>query len=95
MASDTELLAHLISQVSRIEKRLDDLTTSTSQSEWLTPQEFAVLAGCHVDSVRNAVKRGVLHGTDAVRNMGTKKNNHLRFHRRHALDQFMKKVVPS
>ena len=91
-ALEKELLLHLVSQVSRIEKQLDDLISSNAETEWLDLKSFAKLAGTTEEGVRWAVKKGVVSG-DGIRNVGNKTRKYLRFHRKIALNQFLKRVV--
>ena len=89
---ERELLLHLVSSLSRIEKQLDDLISSKSETDWLDLKSFAKLAGTTEEGVRWAVKKGVVHG-EGIRNVGNKSRKYLRFHRKLALNQFLKKVV--
>ena len=85
---ETELLLHLVKAVDRIEKRLDDLDHSIPEHEWLDPVEFCKLAGLSREALRYAVQKGKIHGP-AIRNTGTAKRQHLRYHRQLALDQYL------
>ena len=89
---EAELLIHLMNTVDRIEKKLDALEEGRSESEWLKPEEFCKLAGTTKEGLRYAISKGVIHG-DAIRNVGTAKRAHLRYHRTRAVDQYLKKLV--
>ena len=89
---EADLLINLLFTVDRIEKKLDALDESRSESEWLKPDEFCKLAGTTKEGLRYAIQKGVIHG-DAIRNVGTAKRKHLRYHRTRAVDQYLKKVA--
>lgn len=88
---EAELYFLLMTAIDRIEKKLDALDDQRSQSEWLKPEEFCRLAGTTKEGLRYAIQKGTIHG-DAIRNIGTTKRAHLRYHRTRALDQYLKKV---
>ena len=85
---ETELLLHLVKAVDRIEKRLSETDGAIPEHEWLDPIEFCKLAGISKEALRYAVQKGKIHG-DALRNTGTVKRQHLRYHRKLALDQYL------
>lgn len=88
---EAELLIHLMNTVDRIEKKLDALEDQRSESEWLKPEEFCKLTGTTKEGLRYAVQKGTIHG-EAIRNIGTAKRAHLRYHRTKAVDQYLKKL---
>ena len=88
---ESDLLIHLVAAVDRIEKKLAAMDQSTIEHDWLEPAEFCKLAGISREALRYAVQKGKIHG-DALRNTGTVKRQHLRFHRVNALNQFLKQV---
>jgi len=88
---EADLLIHLVNAVDRIEKKLEALEGSTTEAEWLKPEEFCKLAGMTKEGLRYAMQVGTIHG-DAIRNVGTTKRQHLRYHRVKAMDQYLKKV---
>ena len=89
---EAELLIHLVNAVDRIEKKLEALEGSTAEAEWLKPDEFMKLAGMTKEGLRYAIQKGTIHG-DAIRNVGTAKRQHLRYHRVKAMDQYLKKLT--
>ena len=89
---EAELLINLLNTVDRIEKKLDAMEEGRKESEWLKPDEFCKLAGTTKEGLRYAISKGVIHG-DAIRNVGTAKRAHLRYHRTKAVDQYLKKLT--
>jgi len=89
---EAEILLSLASALDRIEKKLDAMErTGTTEAEWLKPEEFCKLAGMTKEGLRYAIQKGTIHG-DAIRNVGTAKRQHLRYHRVKAMNQYLKKV---
>ena len=88
---EADILIHLLKAVDRIEKKLDCLENSTTESVWMNAEDFSKLVGTTRGALQKAVQRGRIHG-DAIRNIGTARRMHLRFHRTKAVDQYLKKV---
>ena len=89
---EAEILINLLNAVDRIENKLDALEGSSTEAQWLKPEEFCQLAGItSTEQLRKCVSRGRIHG-DAIRNVGTAKRQHLRYHRVKAMDQYLQKV---
>jgi len=92
---EAELLIQLVSAMDRIERKLDALENSQVESQWLDSKEFCKLAGISSPAnLQMMVRRGKIHG-DAIRNVGTAKRQHLRYHRVKAMNQYLKKVPSS
>ena len=89
---EADLLINLLFTVDRIEKKLECLENSTTESVWMNPEEFSKLVGTTRGALQKAVQRGRIHG-DALRNIGTAKRKHLRYHRTKAVDQYLKKLT--
>jgi len=88
---EADLLIHLLQAVDRIEKKLDSLDNSTTESMWITSDDFSQLVGTSKEGLKKAVYRGKIYG-DAIRNIGTAKRATFRFHRTKAVDQYLKKL---
>lgn len=90
----TDLLLKLVAQVDRIERKLAALEGSATEHEWLSPVEFCKLAGISREALKYAVQKGHIRG-EAIRNIGTPKRANLRYHRAHALDQYLNRSAPA
>ena len=84
----TEVLYRL----SRIESILETLCRAQEQhSEWITSEEFCRLVGIKMNQLSYYMSKGTPCGT-AVHNVGTPGRPRYRFHRKHAVDQFLSRA---
>ena len=91
MEVDSTLILHLIKQVDQLHQKLDAIGSVPTEHEWLSAEEFCKLAGISPEALKYAVRTRKIH-SEALRNTGTVKKMRLRYHRKLALDQFLKGV---
>lgn len=87
MASDIDVLMHLVEKVDQLHRKLDALGGGDTQT-WLDSTEFGKLVGLNTDQLGYQIRKGRIGG-DCMRNVGTVRRPRYRFHREKAADQFL------
>jgi hypothetical protein len=87
MASDIDVLMHLVEKVDQLHRKLDALGGGDTQT-WLDSTEFGKLVGLNSDQLGYQIRKGRISG-DCMRNVGTAKRPRYRFHREKATDRFL------
>jgi len=85
------LLIDMANRLARMEQLMEAHFQEQEQSEWLSPAEFCKLVNTTNDGLRNAVRKGRIHG-DAIRNIVTAKRARLVYHRKKAVDQYLNRL---
>lgn len=88
---ETDLLLDISKRLARLELVLEQFVGDQQESEWMTPAEFCKLVNTTSDGLRNAVRKGRIHG-DAIKNIGTAKRARLMYHRAKAVDQYLNRL---
>lgn len=82
----------ILNRLDRIEGHLEallQLTGTSPESDWVDSREFCRLVGLKdTKALIYQMSKGIIHGK-ALRNIGTAKRPRYRFHRKHAVDQFL------
>lgn len=88
---DDELL-HRLDVIERMLTKLLTATQALPESEWISSEDFATLAGLgNTKQVNYLISKGVFD-LKCMRNVGTEKRPRYRFHRTKALDQFLNRA---
>ena len=90
---ETDLLIDISNRLARLEHTLEQFIGEKQESEWLSPPEFCKLVNTTSDGLRNAVRKGRIHG-DAIKNIGSVKRARLVYHRVKAVDQYLNRLPP-
>ena len=88
---EKDLLIDMSNRLARLEVVLAQFMGEQQQSEWMTSTEFCKLVNTTPDGLRNAVRKGRIHG-DAIKNIGSVKRAKLVYHRVQAADQYLNRL---